>query len=111
MRHGMTDAENLMWRLLRGRRLADAEFRRQHPVGCYILDVYCHDHNSCVELDGSQHIEQEEYDLARAAWLNEQGRTTLRFWNNQVLSETENVMEAIYLALTSTHLSPVGEGS
>ena len=96
----MTDAESLMWNMLRGRRLADAKFRRQHPVGRYILDFYCHDHRLSIELDGSQHIGQEGYDLARTAWLKEQGITSLRFWNNQVLSETESVMEAIYLELT-----------
>ena len=101
MRHGMTDAESLMWRLLRGRKIVDAKFRRQHPLGRYILDFYCHDHQLCIELDGAQHIEQEGYDLARAAWLQEQGTTCLRFWNNEVLSETESVMEAIYLALTT----------
>ncbi len=109
MRHGMTDAEALMWRLLRGRRLVDAKFRRQHPLGCYILDFYCDDHRLCIELDGSQHIEQEGYDLTRSAWLQEQGITNLRFWNNQVLSETEAVMEAIYLALTTDkNPSPTG---
>ena len=105
----MTDAESLMWGLLRSRRLADAKFRRQHPLGRYILDFYCHDHKLCVELDGSQHIEQEEYDLARAAWLQGQGIASLRFWNNQVLNETESVMEAIYLALTADkNLAPIG---
>ncbi len=107
----MTDAESLMWNMLRGRRIVDAKFRRQHPLGRYILDFYCHDHKLCIELDGSQHIEQESYDHARAAWLEEQGITSFRFWNNQVMIETESVMETIYLALTTRNPSYAGEGS
>jgi very-short-patch-repair endonuclease len=105
MRHGMTDAEALMWKLLRGRRLAGAKFRRQHPIGRYILDFYCHELKLCIELDGSQHAEQQEYDLARNAWLEEQGITSLRFWNNQILEETESVMESIYLTVSSQTLN------
>ncbi len=101
----MTDAEALMWKLLRGRRLAGAKFRRQHPIGRYILDFYCHELKLCIELDGSQHAEQQEYDLARNAWLEEQGITSLRFWNNQILEETESVMESIYLTVSSQTLN------
>jgi adenine-specific DNA-methyltransferase len=96
MRTHMTDAEALLWRLLRNRRVAGAKFRRQHSMGRYILDFYCDEKMLAIELDGSQHMDHANYDQKRDAWLNAQGVRTLRFWNNQVLVETENVMEVIY---------------
>ncbi|WP_194727015.1 endonuclease domain-containing protein [Noviherbaspirillum malthae] len=103
MRTGMTDAEALMWKLLRNRRVADAKFRRQHPMGRFILDFYCDEKKLAVEIDGGQHADAVDYDQARDAWLRQSGVRVLRFWNNQVLTETEAVMEVIYAAL-------VGEG-
>jgi very-short-patch-repair endonuclease len=79
------------------------KFRREHPIGRYILDFYCHDKRLCVELDGAQHAENEAYDERRDAWLRDQGIKVLRFWNNQVLTETESVMEAIYNELVLTN--------
>jgi len=113
MRKGQTDAEQLIWHLLRGRQIAGAKFRRQHPIGRYILDFYCDERKLVVELDGGQHTEQASYDEARTAFLNTQGIRVLRFWNNQVLQETEAVMEAIWQALQpSPQPSPAsGRGS
>ena len=99
MRSGMTDAEALLWKLLRNRRLAGAKFRRQHPMGRYILDFYCVEQKLCIELDGGQHGEAMAYDQLRDQWLQGQGIRILRFWNNQMLMETEGVLEMIYLAL------------
>lgn len=99
MRGRMTDAEALLWNLLRNRRIAGTKFRRQHPMGRYILDFYCDEKRLCIELDGGQHMNTAGYEQYRNAWLNTQGIHILRFWNNQVLAETENVMEAIYQAL------------
>ena len=99
MRHGMTDAEALLWKLLRNRRIANAKFRRQHPIGRYILDFYCDEKRIAIELDGGQHAETVEYDCHRDDWLRAQGIQVIRFWNNQVLMETESVLESIYLAL------------
>ena len=101
MRHGMTDAEALLWTLLRNRRIADAKFRRQHPVGRYILDYYCVENKLGIELDGGQHGVAVDYDQRRDDWLRAQGILMLRFWNNQMLTETEAVMEAIYQAIVS----------
>lgn len=101
MRGNMTDAESLLWQLLRNRRLAGAKFRRQHPVGCYILDFYCHDRKLAIELDGGQHAEETDYDRVRDEWLNSHGIKVMRFWNNQMLLETESVAEAIFQALGS----------
>jgi very-short-patch-repair endonuclease len=99
----MTDAEALMWKMLRSRRLADTKFRRQHAIGRFILDFYCHEKRLCIELDGSQHMEAECCDEQRASLLKAQGIKVLRFWNNQVLAETESVTEAIYNELVLTN--------
>jgi len=106
MRGKMTDAEALLWKLIRNRHIADAKFRRQHPVGRYILDFYCVEQKLAIELDGSQHADALKYDERRDAWLRTQGIEVLRFWNNQVLMETEAVLEAIFYALTTTLPSP-----
>lgn len=124
MRGRMTDAEALLWMLLRNRRIAGAKFRRQHPVGRYILDYYCIENKLGIELDGGQHGEALDYDQRRDDWLRTQGILVLRFWNNQMLTETEAVMEAIYQAIVAVKsaaipprpsppapLPPAGEGS
>ena len=107
MRHGMTDAEALLWKLLRNRSIADAKFRRQHPVGRYILDFYCVEKRLAVELDGGQHGEAVTYDERRDAWLRSHGIEVLRFWNNQVFSETEAVLEVIHQALLVEEGGPI----
>ncbi|MFZ6818487.1 endonuclease domain-containing protein [Undibacterium sp. Ji22W] len=100
MRKAMPDAEQLLWCLLRNRRVAGAKFRRQHPVGRYILDFYCVEKKLAVELDGGQHSEQQTYDQHREVYLKQQGIEVLRFWNNQMLLETEAVLEVIYSKIT-----------
>jgi adenine-specific DNA-methyltransferase len=105
MRGNMTDAEALLWKLLRGRRMASAKFRRQHPLGRYILDFYCEEKKLCLEIDGSQHMDAAEYDERRDTWLASQKIRVLRFWSNQVLSETESVLEAIYAVLMTEDLA------
>ncbi|MFO1422920.1 MAG: DUF559 domain-containing protein [Candidatus Competibacteraceae bacterium] len=106
LRRQQTDAESLIWMLLRDRRLAGCKFRRQHPVAPYILDFYCHEAKLAVELDGGQHAENHAYDAERDAFLQAQGIRVLRFWNNQVLAETEGVLEVIWQALQSRAPSP-----
>ena len=96
MRGRMTDAETLLWTLLRNRRIAGTKFRRQHPMGRYILDFYCIEKKLCIELDGGQHDDARDYDQQRDAWLHAQGVRVCRFWNNQMLTETEAVLEVIY---------------
>jgi very-short-patch-repair endonuclease len=121
LRKNQTDAEQLIWNLLRGRRFLGKKFRRQHPVGRYILDFYCHEEKLAIELDGGQHNEpvQEKKDSKRTEFLEKQGIKVLRFWNNEVLQQTESVLEALYnaihLALPSSPSPPTplpkGEGS
>lgn len=98
LRKNQTDAEKLMWLLIRNRQLAGAKFRRQHPIEGYIADFYCHEHKVVIELDGSQHFTTEglRKDEQRSMRLSELGIEVLRFDNRQVLSETESVLQVIY---------------
>jgi very-short-patch-repair endonuclease len=98
LRRNMTDAERRLWRHLRHRQCAEARFRRQAPIGPYIVDFACFEHNLIVELDGGQHAERRE-DEARTAWLNSQGYRVMRFWNCEVFEDLEAILEAIGRAL------------
>jgi very-short-patch-repair endonuclease len=99
LRRNATDAEALLWSRLRNRRLAGYKFRRQHPVGPYVADFACPESMLIVELDGGQH--GPETDAARAAYLEGQGYTVLRFWNNDALGNTDGVLETILRHLES----------
>ena len=108
LRATQTDAENLLWMLLRGRRFGGYKFRRQHPVGRYILDFYCHDALLAIELDGGGHGEEQqaEYDGIRTAELEGAGIHVLRYWNHEVLLQNENVLEAIWNCLAGKSSPP-----
>ncbi|MGK9170538.1 endonuclease domain-containing protein [Inquilinus limosus] len=93
LRQNATDAERKLWFVLSRRQVEGARFRRQHPFGPYILDFYCEKARLAVEVDGGQHT--AERDQARTTYLNGQGVSVLRFWNHQVLLETEAVAEMI----------------
>ncbi len=107
-----TDAEHKLWYYLRARRLDGFKFRRQHPVPPYIIDSYCDELRLVIELDGSQH--SEEIDRTRTQALERQGLLVLRFWDNQVLQDTDAVLEAILTVARDRTLSPTppptGEG-
>ena len=94
MRAAPTDAELRLWRLLRDRRLNGIKFRRQVPVGPYIVDFLCVGAKLIVEADGSQHAESPR-DNVRDAYLESQSWKVLRFWNNEVLQNREGVLETI----------------
>jgi len=117
LRSSQTDAENLIWLCLRDRRLQGAKFRRQHPFGRYILDFYCDASKLAVELDGGQHVEKRGYDQTRDAYIESSGIKVLRFWNDEALRQTGDVLEEIYrmhlerLPSPPTPLPPAGEGS
>jgi very-short-patch-repair endonuclease len=102
LRQRLTDAEKLLWRHLRNRGLGGWKFRRQYPVGSFIVDFICVEKNLVIEVDGGQHAENEALDLQRSAHLNKMGYRVLRFWNNEVLQETEAVLEAIFAILADT---------
>ncbi len=110
LRRRMTDAEQLLWRLLRNRGVHGAKFRRQHPLGRYVVDFYCHEAKLAIELDGGHHAtpSQRAYDQKRAADLERQGIQVLRFWNREVLQQTEAVLNAIWEALDAR--LPAAEG-
>ncbi len=119
LRRNETNAEHVLWQLIRNRQLDGHKFVRQLPVGRYFADFACRDAALIVELDGSQH--SEEIDAARTAFLNAEGYSVLRFWNNDVLSNAQGVAETILVALAShpspgeryapATLSPEGRGS
>ncbi len=101
LRQQMTDAERRLWRHLRDRRLGGWKFRRQYPVGPYIVDFICLEKNLVIEVDGGQHAENEEQDIKRSAYLNKMGFRVFRCWNNEVLQETESVLETIFAILAA----------
>ena len=84
-----------LWQHLRDRRLGGHKFRRQQPIGPYVVDFLCMEKGLVVEVDGSQHAVQKERDDARTARLEAYGFRVLRFWNDQVLNETEGVLHKI----------------
>jgi very-short-patch-repair endonuclease len=98
MRHEPTKAERLLWLRLRRRQLGDYKFRRQHPIGSYIVDFYCAETKLIIEVDGDIHAYQEAYDKERTADLEALGYLVIRFWNEQVLKETIGVLEMILAA-------------
>jgi len=104
MRRDMTDAEKTLWRLLRAKRLDDGKFRRQLPIGPFIVDFACPSKRLVIEADGSQHAECA-YDGRRDAWLGSQGWRVLRFWNRDILTNHEGVWRSIAAAL-ATPLPP-----
>ena len=101
LRHDQTEAETFVWGQLRGRRFSGFKFRRQVPLGNYIVDFVCLDRRIIVELDGGQHNEtnQKAYDARRDAWLRREGFEVLRFWNSDVFTEWEAMAEGIWHAL------------
>ena len=99
LRSEMTDAERALWRQLRERQRHGVKFRRQHPIGGYIVDFVCLDARLVVEVDGGQHSERAEHDAYRTNVLELYGYVILRFWNNEVLANLAGVVETIEAAL------------
>ena len=91
----MTTAERLLWNSLRDRQLGGLKFRRQHAVGPYVLDFYCHECKLAVEVDGGIHEAYAEYDEARTAHVGEYGYRVIRFSNDEVLGNPEKVLRRI----------------
>jgi len=95
LRKNMTPAEQRLWKHLRGKRLGGYRFRRQQPLGQYILDFVCVDAKLVIEIDGGQHAEQTAYDETRTRYLQNLGFTVIPFWNNEVLQQTDAVLTDI----------------
>lgn len=102
MRKNATDAENLMWKLLRAKRFMNLKFRRQYVIKPYIVDFYCHEIGLVIELDGSQHGTDDaiEYDAERTQFLEALGLTVVRYWNHDVLGRTDVVLEHLWSVCT-----------
>lgn len=99
LRRAPTPAESNRWACLRAHNLEGFGFRRQHAIGNYIVDFCAPSKKLVIEVDGSQHLEQPEYDAQRTAFLESKGYRVLRFWNNEVMNNIEGVVSAIIDAL------------
>jgi len=99
LRHNLTQAEAKLWKRLRAHQLLDIHFRNQHAIGNYVVDFCAPRRKLIIELDGSQHLEQAEYDAERTMFFESKGYRVLRFWNNDVMNDIEGVMRAIVFAL------------
>jgi len=108
----MTDAECRLWSRLRARQLQGWKFRRQHPLGPYVLDFACVEHQIVIEADGGQHAESQ-HDRLRTVWLERQGWRVIRFWNNDILQNTDGVLQEIIRVIEAIKPSPApaGEGA
>ncbi|MEX0803671.1 MAG: endonuclease domain-containing protein [Candidatus Binatia bacterium] len=107
LRRNQTDAEQALWARLRDRQLCGAKFRRQHPIGPFVADFCCPQRKVVVELDGGQHAEEITADQKRSRFLEAQGFRVLRFWNHDVLRNTEAVLERIAEAVSDPHPRPL----
>ncbi len=115
LRKAMTEPERKLWAMLKGRRFESFKFRRQVPLGRYVVDFVCFEMRLIVEADGGQHSESA-HDETRDAWLVSQGFRVLRFWNSDIHQALDAVMMTILDALregpssgASRHLLPQGE--
>ncbi len=104
LRQLATDAEQRLWQQLRNRQVCHAKFRRQHPAPSYIVNFVCLEKKRVIEADGGQYIELQTYDEKRTIFLGARGG--LRFWNNKILTQTENVLDVIFRALNEPPLQP-----
>jgi len=106
LRKSLTDVENKLWSQLRGRQVSGVKFRRQQPIGPFIVDFCCVERGLVVELDGSQHAERNAADERRTRLIERSGYRVLRFWDNEVLSNLCGVLERISEALEDPRLIP-----
>jgi very-short-patch-repair endonuclease len=105
MRHEPTDAERKFWSCVRGRGFGGYKFKRQYPIGRYIVDFVCLEHRLIVELDGGQHALQEDYDAERTAYLEARGFRVMRFWNDEFLKHPNEMLEGVLLFLEGSPLT------
>lgn len=99
LRKAETDAERKLWQVLRNKQMSGLKFFRQYSIGKYILDFYCPQCRLAIEIDGSQHMENVDYDNSRTDSLRKLNIFVLRFWNNEVLKNIEGVGEKIRLTI------------
>lgn len=111
LRLDQTDAERKLWMHLRSRQMNGTKFRRQQPIGRYIVDFFCPESKLVIELDGGHHTAQTEADQQRTNFLTKAGYRVLRFWDNEVLSETEAVLQKIVGELNHPSPCPLPQGA
>jgi very-short-patch-repair endonuclease len=92
LRGDQTPAERVLWSALRNRQFLGLKFRRQHPIGPYIVDFFCPERRLIIEVDGETHLRRESYDADRSAWLVQQGYHLIRFANAEVLEDVDRVL-------------------
>jgi very-short-patch-repair endonuclease len=95
LRKNLTEAEKLLWLNLRAKQFEGLKFRKQAPMGRYVVDFVCHTKKLVIEVDGGQHAVDKARDQQREMWLRAQGYNVLRFWNNEVIDNIEGVLECI----------------
>ena len=105
LHRNMTEAEARLWKYLRAHRMGDVHFRNQHAIGNYIVDFCAPRRKIIIELDRSQHLEQEEYDEERTEFLKSNGYKVLRFWNNDVKNNVDSVLTMIWDTLQNDNAS------
>jgi very-short-patch-repair endonuclease len=104
LRRNPTEVERLLWQKLRFWQIDGFKFRRQQPLGNYIVDFVCFERRLIVEIDGGQHAAQREYDAKRDSRLHDQGFIVLRFWNSDIVENMDGVVQSILDNLRSTPL-------
>jgi len=104
LRANQTDAEEIFWRSIRARQLENKKFYRQFIVAPYIVDFVCRELMLIIELDGGQHMDNREQDVYRTRYLQNKGYKVVRFWNNQVINEFDDVLTSLILALSQREL-------
>jgi very-short-patch-repair endonuclease len=106
LRHRQTDAEKILWRFLRNRSLEGTKFRRQHPIGRYVVDFVCLDLKLVIELDGGQHAANQLADELRTEELKSRGFHVIRIWNNDMLSNRDGVFRILEQAIKAPSPQP-----
>jgi very-short-patch-repair endonuclease len=106
LRENMTSSENLMWERLKGKKICGLRFRRQHPIDIFIADFYCHEARLVVEIDGEVHNQQKDYDIGRTAEMEKYDLLVIRFSNNEIITEIEEVVGKIEVTVREQIKSP-----
>ena len=106
LHRNMTPAEEKLWKYLRAHRMGDVHFRNQHAIGNYIVDFCAPRRKLIIELDGSQHLDQQEYDAERTKYLELRGYQALRFWNHDVMNHIDEVLNVIWKVLREETRDP-----
>ena len=112
LRNNMTESEKILWDKLKNRNVFKARFRRQHPIGIFIVDFYCHEYKLAIAIDGEIHLNKEimEYDYGRSHDIEKCGIKILRFTNNEVFTDLKTIIDHILKTITSLEPPLGGRG-